>query len=546
MPPCLEDIKHFFEKNSISYTSEYCQILLEITKGNLFLLYSMELLIKHLPDPTSRENLFRSLKNFSLENNENTLPTNKYSMPILNEDKRTGSTFIGHIRKLYQEILSIDEWLLLLLIALYGERGITQEELDTLLPKSFHNLIFSLINKQLISKEKCIYIYGSSLLIPYALMYGKHNLENNPKALFSDIFSFLNLLLNNICYYNSAPINYALLSVTIKKTHRSLFKLLYKTNDPYYEHFPEIWYYHIRCIKFFLENGDINSIKELDKNFSELAKKLTGRPGHVYKAWKKTYDLYCNFLKTIVSSITASANLYESIIKIIEKIQSLLKKYNFAENESYHSNLWKLLVSMLEINISLLLRINIWGSHSFYESQCATYTKQFKENIQQLKAISLQIFELHAISKDKLFISEMETIFKCIISIADLYCPPDNKITLYFPQDSNFGDQPRYKQLSWFKKSCILLGVQASSKSIMIDTIDTLTGTYQKLGIIPLEILENYYWALISYTLISSPSDGKVLLNYIYKDLERYEHIWQHSEIMLHIKNALSVWFSNI
>ena len=151
--------------------------------------------------------------------------------------------------------------------------------------------------------------------------------------------------------------------------------------------------------------------------------------------------------------------------------------------------------------------------------------------------------------EDKDFLSEIEISFNTIIQIADIQChnyisPYANKLV----QPLNLYAEPRYIQLSWFQKSCVMLGEQCYSGYALLDISKTsqasklqktISLAYIKLKTIPLDILEDYYYALINYTLAITPPDTGKLLDYIYKDLERYEHIWQHSEAMSRINDII-------
>lgn len=104
-------------------------------------------------------------------------------------------------------------------------------------------------------------------------------------------------------------------------------------------------------------------------------------------------------------------------------------------------------------------------------------------------------------------------------------------------------------QLSYFQKYCVLLSEQCYSGYIQINcdkdskvhtSPNTLATIYSKLETVPINILEDYYCALINYTLLLAPSDTDKLLDYIYTDFKRYKHTWQHSEILTQIQNIIS------
>lgn len=559
--PNVEDINFFFKKNKIEIDNpdEMSKTLLIVSKGNLFLLHALILLIQNLwnnKKETIKE-LKENLDTLSVKTDKTAIPTNKFSM---NTPERTGNNLIGHIRKIYKNILSIDEWLLVLLTALHGKDGLPEELLINLYPKNTDNNPFntmaSLVEMNLIRKENNNYFYEDSLLIPYALFYGKQNIENN----FSEVFTFLNFMLDEICYHNATPIDYSVLCTTIKKTHKTTFSLLHKSSIDYKEHFAEIWYYHIRCLKFFLENGEFTAIEKLNDEFNSFAKKLTSRPGKEYKHWKKLYAIYLDFLNLNTQSVTNPSSTWKPHISMIDKLITHISTYGL-ENLPQPEYL-KLLFSLIEMNITYPFQLCVSGLWEKRILQEKNAIELYIKKLQLINSVSRKMLLQQSIPKDKIFLSEIKTTFQTITQLTDIYI----QYSIYeqyntYIQSHNWKipcinkfiqppyTAPRYMQLSYFQKYCVLLSEQCYSGYIQINfdkdskvhtSPNTLVKIYSKLETVPINILEDYYCALINYTLLLAPSDTDKLLDYIYTDFKRYKHTWQHSEILTQIQNIIS------
>ncbi|MCD7789107.1 MAG: hypothetical protein LUH55_00800 [Bacteroides thetaiotaomicron] len=208
----------------------------------------------------------------------------------------------GHIFRLYRSILTTDELLLLVFSALHQEDGLSEQWITSFLSENALQVMTSLVQKGFMCKEGKAFYYIDSLLIPYAILYSGQFKEDDKHIMFSMTFSFCSSLLNELCYRNSNPVDYSILRATIRKTLKALFLILNKSADQYYAHFTEIWYFHLRCTRFLLENGDLDTLRELHTDFCHVARKLTSRQGKEYKAWKKLYDLYAKFLDIEISS----------------------------------------------------------------------------------------------------------------------------------------------------------------------------------------------------------------------------------------------------
>ncbi len=563
--PQPETISLSFKKNNIDIANpnEMSNTLLSASKGNLFLLHTLILLIQNLwnskkDKQETIEKLKESLDALSLNTDKNPLPTDKFSMSNTDNSNRSGNNLIGHIRKIYKDILSVDEWLLVLLTALHGDKGLPENLIADLDSKNTSNRLLdtmaSLVNMNLIKKEDNKYVYIDSLLIPYALLYGKFNIENS----FSEVLIFLNFMLDEICYHNSAPIDYGILCTTIKKTHKATFSLLYKSSSDYNEHFAEIWYYHIRCIKFFLENGDIDTIEELNKNFNDLAKKLTSRPGEKYKHWKKLYIIYMDFLNLYTKTASNPSNSWESHISFID---SLIKRIEYIKQHDKKNftkpSYSKLLLSLLEMNISHPFQLCVSGLWEKRTLQEENDMKLYIKKLEEINQSTQQIFKINFLPEDKNFISEIRVAFITLIELTDIYMEHPNFTVPHistFIYSKNFDTAPRYTQLASFHINCVLLSEQCYSGYVSLKSAAAFNAsnlqkkldlTYSKLETVPLNILQDYYYALIYYVLALVPSDTDKLLNYIYTDFKRYEHIWKHSEILSRIEHSISEFRSN-
>ncbi len=542
--PCETDIKYFFKKRHISDTHGIYQTLLMVSNGNLFLLHTLEILIDNLSKTEKLKNVLDSL---SLEADENTLPTNKYSMSDLKGEGRSGNNLIGHIRKLYKSILSIDEWLLILFIALHGEKGVSKEWLLKIFSKNILDKTALLINKNLIYENQNIYTYKGSLLIPYSLAYGKHKLNDSTDSFFSDVFNFLNFMLDEICYYNSTPIDYNILFATITKTYKHTFSLLSKSSHDYHTHFAEIWYYHIRCVRFFLENGDITTVKELNNNFKNLMQKLFKFSGE-YNHWKKLYKIYIEFLELCTEDIITSSSSWERYIYFIEKFKRQLSDYNNPIITQLYCQ--KLLLLILESLINLQLEICISGLRSQQINPKPEHMNFYIMRLLDIKKKSELFLQRPLFFYDENFFSEIRMIFQSILWISGIYAQEYNYESLNtHPAVKNPipYTEARYRQLLLFKTKCTIINQLCSQQYSNANQgecricclLKEINKSYYKLGHIPLSILEDYYYALTNYVLYRKPSDSEKLIAYIHEDMKRYKHIWKYSEIMKKLNNIL-------
>lgn len=545
--PSSKDIHDFLEKNFISdYDESFSKSLLAIANGNLFLLYAMELLIKNIShDQKSIDDFKEVLNNFSLQTASKKFPDKKYTISSINDTGRSGNYLLGHIRRLYNSILTVNEQLLVLLSALFNESGLTEKWITQFLSENAFVILESLTKKGLIYKKESTYYYEDSLLIPYSFLQGIHFEGEKKNDIFSDVFHFLNSLSEKICYQNCEPIDYNVLYTTIKITFSSLFSLLQKSDNN--SHFSEIWYYHIICIKFFLENGDINSIQKIKNNFDEVAKEYTKRPGEKFKRWKKIYDIYLEFLDLYTKSAIAPDNLWTPYAKLIDRLSTQISKYM---NEPYiPSDYCKISLSLIEIIISQLFRLYRNGIRNCRLSPCGD-ANAYYTNMEKLKKISEKLFCIKSLPEDKKFLGGLETALNTIIGLSTIYISFHKRSYIdEFNQPGNLFIEPRYKQLSWFRINCTLLTEQCCSgyaltndekKSHAAYMQFTITGLYNKLQWVPLDALEDYYYALIIYTLLIAPEDMIRLLSYINTDLQRYPHVYQSPIALQQIKKLLN------
>ena len=288
-------------------------------------------------------------------------------------------------------------------------------------------------------------------------------------------------------------------------------------------------------------------------SFQNLAENLTKRPGNQYKHWKKLYKIYIDFLElcadTGTSSYDSIPNLSYQCLSLIDRTQHVLNHHGVTLIVQ-PSSLY-LLFLMMESFISLPLKIYISGIRTCQIDLKPELLYSYTEKLTDINKLSKEIFPLFLQFPDNNFILEIRVMFKTIIWISDI-CGHNHdfkNIDIYSIAYTPFPyTKARYIQLSLFKTKCIILNQLCNQKypstpnctdSCISYLLKDITESYHKLGHVPLLILEDYYYALTNYTFYTKPSDIGRLIDYIFEDLKRYEHIWNHSSIIVKVHAVL-------
>ncbi|MCD7789106.1 MAG: hypothetical protein LUH55_00795 [Bacteroides thetaiotaomicron] len=217
----------------------------------------------------------------------------------------------------------------------------------------------------------------------------------------------------------------------------------------------------------------------------------------------------------------------------------------------------KILLSFIEMNLSGLLRLCVAGvRQNRFEISETGQINTFYDKMKKLHDICIAFFSLKVLPDDKQFVSEITIALNDIVLIADIYTKYfyNNTYIVELPYRPDLFESPRFEQLSWFRRNCILLSEQCCSGYVKSD-IDrsyqaarlqtSLRYTYGKLAFVPLNILNDYYYSLIAYMLALAPQDHAKLYSYIYNDLKRYEHIWKRSQELLLLKEMMMHFISD-
>lgn len=560
--PSISDIRSYLNLKKIDDPdNKLGDMIFSITKGQPHLVYSLEKCITSKKPSSSDLNRLKSDAAYQLTAPDKILTSSRqYNISAFRTKDRedsssdcdeqndnsdiwklpyenTRNNLLGHIRRGYSKVLSVRERFIILLLALYGENGITEVLVNALFSKDQLAALSALVKEEFVSYNNGVYRYEGSVLLPTAFLYNDHLNKDEKEPLFSEVFSFLRSLQDELLYQNSVSLDYGLLRELIKKTFIILYRLLHKSSNDYTEHFKTIWFFHIICLQFLLDNRDIETIQEISDPLKKLGNEYMQRFPQ-YSDWKYLYKQYKSFIKLIVSAASDGIQA-KDIDKLMDKLTEFFDVSITEENKAPFADaaFWKIFISLAEFMVSYGIRLNLID---FFNARLETNKDVQKLSLDKLMKSQQAVMLLQGfppritISLGSLLCRKTKVLLRQDKYLAAFYTKIESgdfsPLHFYFNSDPS---SPRYEHLANFERNCLILlekSYQNKNDPFYSDT-DTVSlfnlvmQQYESLDTIPAAMLSSFYNARFYYSFARSRESALSELSDIRKDFERYMHI---------------------